>query len=286
MARIRTIKPEFWTDENMSMISETARLMAIGLLNFSDDEGWFNANPLLVESFIFPFRNCSATVPNCIKNLVEIGYIKIYTGTDGKNYGNIVNFRKHQRISKPQKSKIVDLIEENSSVRNRSATVPQLVDSGKEQGTGNRERKGKEKEKDYAIATSLSIPGIDTAAEANDSLEKQQPDEPTPSPARSTACPYQKIIDLYHDNLPMCPKVVAISNQRKRAISARWKNGMSTLEDWSRYFSHVAESKFMTGRVDPSPGRKQFIADIDFLMRESTIIKTQEGKYHSNGRSG
>nr|MBF6067360.1 primosomal protein [Klebsiella pneumoniae] len=38
MARIRTIKPEFWTDEDMAEVSEPACLLAIGLLNYADDE--------------------------------------------------------------------------------------------------------------------------------------------------------------------------------------------------------------------------------------------------------
>lgn len=95
-----------------------------------------------------------------------------------------------------------------------------------------------------------------------------------------TPCPYQQIVDLYHKKLPMLPKVVTLSDARKTSIKARWNNGASNMKFWEDYFDTVAESKFMTGRVDPTPGRKQFVADIDFLIRESTIIKTQEGKYH------
>lgn len=95
-----------------------------------------------------------------------------------------------------------------------------------------------------------------------------------------TPCPYQQIIDLYHEKLPMLPKVVTLSETRKASIKARWNNGAPNLKFWEDYFDSVSESKWMTGQVDPSPGRKQFIADIDFLIRESTIIKTQEGKYH------
>ncbi len=93
-------------------------------------------------------------------------------------------------------------------------------------------------------------------------------------------CPYQKIIDLYHEKLPMCPKVVVLSDLRKRALNARWRNGMHGMDNWELYFDDVSRSKFLTGQVDPPPGRRQFIADFDFLIRESTIVKTQEGKYH------
>ena len=39
MARIRTIKPEFWTSEQVVECSPTARLLFIGLWNFCDDAG-------------------------------------------------------------------------------------------------------------------------------------------------------------------------------------------------------------------------------------------------------
>jgi hypothetical protein len=39
MARIRTIKPEFWTDEKVVECSFEARLMFIGMFNFADDKG-------------------------------------------------------------------------------------------------------------------------------------------------------------------------------------------------------------------------------------------------------
>lgn len=63
MARIRTIKPTFWTDEDMAEISESACLLAIGLLNYADDEGYFNANPKLIKAAVFPIRETSRSIP-------------------------------------------------------------------------------------------------------------------------------------------------------------------------------------------------------------------------------
>ena len=39
MARIRTVKPDIWTDEKFVELSPLARLLFIGLWNFADDEG-------------------------------------------------------------------------------------------------------------------------------------------------------------------------------------------------------------------------------------------------------
>jgi hypothetical protein len=39
--RIRSIKPEFWQSEIMTSIPHFSRLLAIALLNYSDDDGHF-----------------------------------------------------------------------------------------------------------------------------------------------------------------------------------------------------------------------------------------------------
>jgi hypothetical protein len=39
MARIRTVKPEFWTSEQVMNCSRDARLLFIGMWNFCDDGG-------------------------------------------------------------------------------------------------------------------------------------------------------------------------------------------------------------------------------------------------------
>ena len=109
MARIRTIKPDFWRDENLAAISPEAALLAIGLLNHADDDGYFNANPKLIESDIFPLRELSRPITVMVDELFRIGYIQLFEGTDGKRYGHIFNFSKHQVINKKNPSKIKDL---------------------------------------------------------------------------------------------------------------------------------------------------------------------------------
>ena len=60
MARIRTIKPEFWRDELLAGISAEAALLAIGLLNHCDDEGFFNANQKIMSVKKFEIFNYQA----------------------------------------------------------------------------------------------------------------------------------------------------------------------------------------------------------------------------------
>lgn len=106
MARIRTIKPEFWTDEDMAELSEPACLLAIGLLNYADDEGYFNANPKLIKAAVFPIREPSVPIPVLIQELSSCGYLSMFSTSDGKQFGAITNFLKHQVVNKPKESKI------------------------------------------------------------------------------------------------------------------------------------------------------------------------------------
>ena len=87
MARIRTIKPDFWRDEDLSLVSAEAALLAIGILNVADDEGYFKANPKLIEADVFPLRELYGSTTSLLKELSNIGYIKLFTATDGKKNG-------------------------------------------------------------------------------------------------------------------------------------------------------------------------------------------------------
>jgi len=140
MARIRTIKPEFWRDEKLSTISAEAALLAVGLLNHSDDEGYFNAHPKLVESDVFPLRTLKITTTELLRELSGIGYIELFSGSDGKTYGRVVNFEKHQVINKKTPSKIKAFCD----IPHDYGSNPVVLLSGKERnreqgkGTGKR----------------------------------------------------------------------------------------------------------------------------------------------------
>jgi hypothetical protein len=151
MARIRTIKPEFWRDELLAGISAEAALLAIGLLNHCDDEGYFNANPKLVESDVFPLRALSKNTTELLRELSVIGYIDMFLGSDTKTYGKVVNFEKHQVINKKTPSKIKGLCE----LRQDYLTPTVVLPIGKE---GNGKEVEKERKAPKVAATVVACP--------------------------------------------------------------------------------------------------------------------------------
>lgn len=98
MARIRTIKPEFWTDETLSECSVSARLLFIGTWNFADDAGNIEGSPKQLKMKIFPAD--SFDIEPLIKELVQHGLLIEYEANE-KKYLHIRGFTKHQRINRP-----------------------------------------------------------------------------------------------------------------------------------------------------------------------------------------
>ncbi len=139
MARIRTLKPEFWLSEKMAGLPFESRLLAIALLNFADDEGFFRANPALVKAACFPLDD-SVNITGMLHDLSKIGWIRAGKTASGEAVDKIVNFLDHQRINKPTKSKydINSIIW--SEFTDESVKTPELLPEDYA-----RERKGKER---------------------------------------------------------------------------------------------------------------------------------------------
>ncbi|MBB1199635.1 hypothetical protein EGM70_04865 [Enterobacteriaceae bacterium 89] len=103
MARIRTVKPEFWTDEKVVECSIPARLLFIGLFNFANDVGCLERSPKRIKMQVFP-----ADVIDCEPLLAELiahGLIIEYS-VSGVGYLQIKGFRKHQKINRPSATKL------------------------------------------------------------------------------------------------------------------------------------------------------------------------------------
>jgi hypothetical protein len=145
MARIRTIKPEFWRHEALSELPEATHLLAAALLNYADDEGFFNANPKLVQAECCPLREPSIPIAKSIGQLAAIGYIALGRAEDGRIFGRVVGFEAHQKINKKTPSKIskIAIVWEDYG----RTTGGLREDYRPEQGTGNREQ-GREKEQE------------------------------------------------------------------------------------------------------------------------------------------
>lgn len=112
MARIRSTKPSIWGD--MGPLSRDARLLLLILQSLADDEGRFIATPTAIKGFGYPYDNIAdATIrkwlneitKHCGSPVSSVPRLHLYQ-VDGREYGVLLNFKKHQRISHPQESSL------------------------------------------------------------------------------------------------------------------------------------------------------------------------------------
>lgn len=100
--------------------------------------------------------------------------------------------------------------------------------------------------------------------------------------ALTPSAPIDEIVKLYNEKLPMLSRVTVINDSRKRAISARWREVVTTdkldkqqgLDFFAWYFEMIGQSKFLTGKA------KNWKADIDFLFNPAKFPRIVEGTYH------
>ena len=93
MPRIRTIKPDFFNNEDIGRLPPEARLLFIGLWTLADREGRLQDRPIRIKAQLFPYDNWP--VASLLENLEEAELIWRYTA-DGKRCIQIINFAKHQ----------------------------------------------------------------------------------------------------------------------------------------------------------------------------------------------
>lgn len=106
MARIRSIKPDFWKSEAIAALPKETRLTFIGLWSYVDDNGVGLDNEKLIVAELYPLeddpRETLASVHRDLAALHNAGRITRYT-VAGKRYLSIVNWNEHQKIDRPGK---------------------------------------------------------------------------------------------------------------------------------------------------------------------------------------
>lgn len=124
--RIRSIKPEFWTSEDVAALDWPTRLLFIGLWSYVDDNGVGRDNVKLIKADLFPLeddpRDTLATVSRGLQALSDGGQITRYT-VDGRPFLYVNAWADHQRIDRPNKERYPLPTCENAVIRDSLATV-------------------------------------------------------------------------------------------------------------------------------------------------------------------
>ena len=122
--RIRTVKPEFWTDAKIAELPKATALFFIALWNFADDQGIFEDDSRSLALRIPIYR--SQDIEKMLTALWRAGLIKRSRG-DGLS---MVTHWEHQKIDRPRdgkwKHKEINWMTwcDSSKVREESLPVP------------------------------------------------------------------------------------------------------------------------------------------------------------------
>jgi hypothetical protein len=106
MARIRTIKPEFWKSESIARLPIRCRLTFIALWSYVDDNGVGRDNERLVAAEVYPLEDDPREAVECIREdlatLARESRIVRYT-VAGKRYLHVTGWSEHQKIDRPNR---------------------------------------------------------------------------------------------------------------------------------------------------------------------------------------
>jgi len=97
VARIRTIKPSFWTDSKMVRLSPLARLFYIGMWNFTDcDSGHAEDDAAALKRLILPDDDVDPEV--LLQELINEGRVARIQTLSGRKYLHVIRLANHQKL--------------------------------------------------------------------------------------------------------------------------------------------------------------------------------------------
>lgn len=149
MARIRTLKPDFFRSRSLARVSMAARLTFQGLWCEADDHGLGIADARLLKGSVWPLDDDigPADVSEHLTDLARTGHIRLYE-VEGESYYKILAWEKHQAAAyrrgeavhppPPAETSSCDMPHDQSCKKVRGARpgVLEVEGKGREKGTG------------------------------------------------------------------------------------------------------------------------------------------------------
>ena len=283
MSRIRTVKPEFWTSEQIVSCSFEARLLFIGIWNFSDDAGIHAASYIRLKGEIFPIDPCGVDDIKCwVNELISNNLLREYA-VDDKLYWIVTGWKRHQKIERPTyryplpQSELVT-IPDNSTTNRRhlddlstshrlalddnSMTTQRVIDDSSVTESNGMESNGKDKDICEVSTSPVTV--------SNNKLASTQETE---------------VMQIFkHWQTVMNHPRSKLDNKRATKIKQALKLGY-TLEELKLAIDGCSKDKFYMGDND----RNQRYDGIDLIFRDADhidrFIRTANPVATTKGRS-
>lgn len=107
MARIRTIKPEFWDDERLGRLSALARLTFLGMISLADDAGRGRGQVKFLKARLHAYDDhvTVEALETAVREISE-ARIAVFYESGGDLYYWVRKFKDHQVINRPSPSRL------------------------------------------------------------------------------------------------------------------------------------------------------------------------------------
>lgn len=139
MARIRTIKPEFFTSDDVCILPMAARLLYIGVWCEADREGRLEWRPRNLKRRYLPDDDID--IDSLCQILINAGLVVLY----GEGLAYVPTFGKHQHVNPREAvSTLPDPKNHACSTRGPRVSDEEITVSDAQGGREGKERKGKE----------------------------------------------------------------------------------------------------------------------------------------------
>jgi len=227
MARIRSIKPEFWTSEQIAECSPNARLLFVGMWNFCDDYGVHPASCARLKMEIFPADSFSqSNIRSLVDELIGKKLVIEYV-INNESFWFVTGWDRHQ---KPD-TKTGKWPRPDGTIGGK---IRRKVADNSPNGSG--------------IVADHSPPELFLGSCSLVNVKNTiVGDKPPP-------CPHQEIIALYNKALPELQAVISDrwSGTRAKHLQARWRESPKhqSIDFWKQFFTALRNYSWYLGQND------------------------------------
>jgi hypothetical protein len=271
VARIRTVKPEYFTSTQVAECSPLARLLFIGMWCFCDDGGVHPADPMRLKMEVFPADPFTKDqMAEWIGELLSQGLL-VEFDSDGKRFWSVTGWH-HQKIEKKTIKHPQRVVAEESASSRRvvgdesSNTSREVAESSPPEGKGrDTDTEGNGKGMEHPLNPPKGD-GERDLVEMESSSEEKSSSEDEPMPSETM----REIVSEWN-KIPGVTKADRITAKRRASLNARLREAYFR-SNWQQGIARVALSDFCRGA-------KKWRADIDWFLRPDTLVKILEGAY-------
>jgi len=265
VARMRTIKPEFFMHEDLAECSPTARLLFIGLWTLADRDGRLKDRPKRIKAQVFPFdAQLTSEVVDTLLTELDCGGFIVRYAIENVACIEIVNFSKHQRIHANESASMLPPLPPDFRPKAHGLAPLEQALAPTEQPLAS-----------VSLSVCKSENGyMSNSAEAESGPRVDQ-EASKPDPNRCTVDDlvegWNALSDYTHNRLPKVRTPISADRRRKAAARVR---DHPDRQFWTDVLHGIADSVFLCG--ENSTGWK---ANFDWLLRPDSATKVIEGNY-------